>query len=253
MSKKRNTYLLHKVLIEEMTKRMVSDSGHEVIEELYRECFKKDTELSKELSILKEYYKYIADTPEESFKFLIELKKEHSKLDSDKIYKEQTEAIKKINKVDQSIFNNFLKEYRVINNLNNFLNDKLKISEKLKIENMLMEGLLEGKKKKSLEKIESLAAKKKEEDFVKKFGELDESISWIVSELIKCQTLAETYNFFGELSEKTIQIIENKKEQQTGESKDVLLETLDFIKKNNQYSDENLQKIISIYENCVSL
>lgn len=253
MSKKRNTYFLHKILVEEITRQMVSKGTPEVIEELYKESFKKDSEVAKELSLLKEYYQYTAKTPEESYRFLVEFKKEYNELDKEKIYKEQTEIIKKINKVDQSIFSNFLKEYRVINSLNRFLNDKLKISERLKTENMLMEGLLEGKKSKKLEKIESIEAKKNEEEFVGKYSELDESVSWVVSELIKCQTLSETSHFFGELSQKTIQIIESKKDHCEGESREVLEQALVYIKENNKYSEENLQNVISIYENCVSL
>jgi len=253
MNKKRNTYFLHKVIVEEISLRITKKKKFEELKKIHERFFTPKSELGRELSILSEFYKSSVKNHEEAFRFLIEMKNQHKSLDKDKIFKEQTKLIKSLNKFSKEIFNNHLVEYRKICNLNNFLNGKLKVSEKIKIQNSLHESLLSGRKTstKKIEKIERIANKRLHESFFDKYDKTTENTRWIVKELLAVDSLSEMAILHQKIntkcSRKIKEMIETEENQ---EVKTVLSSALENVLGNKKFTKENLQKTISLYERC---
>ncbi len=253
MNKKRNTYFLHKVIVEEISLRITKKKNFEELKKIHERFFTPTSELGRELSILSEFYKSSVKTHEEAFRFLIEMKNQHKNLDKDKIFKEQTKLIKTLDRFSKEIFSNHLVEYRKICNLNNFLNSKLKVSDKIKIQNTLHESLLADQKTsvKKIEKIERIANKKLHESFFDKYDKTSENTRWIVKELLAVDSLSEMailhQKIHTKCSKKIQEMIEVEDNQ---EVKAVLNEAFENVLENKKFTKDNLQKTISLYERC---
>lgn len=253
MNKKRNTYFLHKVIVEEITSRISKKEDFEELKKIHERFFATKKELGKELSILHEFFTSNVATHEEAFRFLIEMKNQYKSLSKDRIFKEQTSLIKAINKVSKEIFNNHLVEYRKICNLNNFLNGNLKVSEKIKIQNSLHESLMSKKTEnnKKIEKIERIANKKLHERFFQKYENINEELKWVLKKLLVSESRSEMATLHQEIYEKCSKKLEILKENSSEEAKAVLEEAKRKLEDCRKFSDENLQSVISLYERAL--
>jgi hypothetical protein len=140
-NKKRNTAFLYEVLIREVIKQTVNKNikqRNRVIVTL-KECFKKNSEIGKELQLFKNLSDTCGLKIYTAEKLIQETKKEYKNLDTNKIFKEQSELIKKINKeISKNVFSNFVPNYKDIATLSQIFNDD--VSAKRRV--ILEEGLL---------------------------------------------------------------------------------------------------------------
>jgi len=175
-NKKRNTAFLFEILVRELTKSVIqkrSDYGIK-ISKIVKEHFGKGTLLKKELEIYKSLQEesglesYIAE------KLIYEAKGQHSQLDKERIFQEQSALIKKINKeLTPDVFSQFVPNYKSIATIHQIFNDSLSPKKKVLLEATILETLtsneqlVEGKAK----KVDNLVIKK----FVQRYNKQYES------------------------------------------------------------------------------
>ncbi len=71
-----------------------------------------------------------------------EVKRSHSKLDKEKIFKEQTALINKINKMlSKNVFSNFVPNYKNLATISQILNPDVSIKHRVLLEGFLVEAL----------------------------------------------------------------------------------------------------------------
>ena len=124
-NKKRNTIFIFESLVRELTKSVINKdfSRKKEILSIIKENFGNTTVLGKEL----EYYKSILESKDlkKGFaeKLLQEVKREHSKLNKEDIFKSQSKLIKQINKnLSSDVFMNFVPNYKNLATVYQFLN-----------------------------------------------------------------------------------------------------------------------------------
>jgi hypothetical protein len=175
-NKKRNTAFLFEVLVRELTKSVIqkrSDYGIK-ISKIVKEHFGKGTLLKKELEIYKSLQEESGLEPYIAEKLIYEAKGQHSQLDKEKIFQEQSALIKKINKeLTPDVFSQFVPNYKSIATIHQIFNDSLSPKKKVLLEATIFETLtsneqlVEGKTK----KVDNLVIKK----FVERYNKQYES------------------------------------------------------------------------------
>jgi hypothetical protein len=114
-NKKRNTAFLYEMLTREVVKSIIKKDlkKRNVTISLIKENFAKNTELRKELDLYKALLKTKNISLRTAEKLLKEVKKAHSALDKQKLFKEQSDLIKLINKnLSKETFLNFVPNYK---------------------------------------------------------------------------------------------------------------------------------------------
>lgn len=171
-NKKRNTAFLYESLIQELTKAVIKQDmqKRENILSILKEHFSKGKLLHIEMSL----YKTISETKglsrEIAEKILFESKVEYDVLPKDKIFKEQTRVINKINKnVGPSIFSNFVKNYKDLATISQIFNSSVSIKEKVLLEEEIISKM--STKEKTEEKKMIPTDKLVYDTFVKKFNQ----------------------------------------------------------------------------------
>ena len=163
-NKKRNTAFLFEVLVRELTKSVIqkrSDYGIK-ISRIVKEHFGKGTLLKKELEIYKSLQgeglqPYVAE------KLIFEAKSQYNKLDKQKVFEEQSELIKKINKeLTTDVFSQFVPNYKSIATIHQIFNSSLSPKKKVLLENVVFETLTSTEKltESKESKVDSLVIKK---------------------------------------------------------------------------------------------
>lgn len=172
-NKKRNTAFLYEALVRELTKSILEEDKQRkhIVISLIKEHFKRGTELFKE----KEVYSTLLEShelkKEIAQKVLAETKKAHQNIDSDKLFKEQTSLIKKINKqLGSKTFNTFVPDYRSLATIAQMFSKSSSIKNRVLLEEKIVEQMcssLEEIQKEEMKSIDNLAYK----TFVNKFNE----------------------------------------------------------------------------------
>ena len=143
-NKKRNTAFIYEALVRELTKCIVSkDEKHrEIIASLVREHFAKGTLLRQELDLYKALYETKHLELHMCEKLIYEVKRSHNTLDRQKIFKEQTELIDKINKrLSKNVFGNFVPNYKSLATISQILNPDVSVKHRVLLENNLVKSL----------------------------------------------------------------------------------------------------------------
>tara|TARA_Y100001973_G_C5202140_1_gene338688 strand:+ start:1305 stop:2159 length:855 start_codon:yes stop_codon:yes gene_type:complete len=126
-NKKRNTAFLFESLIREITKSVIAKDSNrkKAILSIVKEHFAKDTILFKELELYKALYKNDDLASGFAEKLLKEVKEEHKRLDSKKIFEAQSKLIRKINtKLTNRVFANFVPNYKNLATIQQIFNAK---------------------------------------------------------------------------------------------------------------------------------
>ncbi len=170
-NKKRNTAFLFEVIAREYVKAIIKKNVNRqvTIRKIIKENFAKNCVLSEELSLYREILETSNISEDDAKVLLAEAKDRYSKLDKKQIFLAQSKLIKDVNyKLAQSVFNNFVPNFKDLATIYNVFNNKTSVKEKILLEKKLIEGLLvvesSGNKK---EHIDNLTYK----TFVKKFNE----------------------------------------------------------------------------------
>ena len=143
-NKKRNTAFLFESLIREMTKAVVNkDSGKkQKVLFIIKEHFRKGTELSKELEIYKSVLSNESIEAKLAEKVILEAKTQHTDIDKEKIFLEQSALINVVNKeLSKDTFSNFVPNYKSLATLYQIFNTKLAPKKKVLLENSICEHI----------------------------------------------------------------------------------------------------------------
>lgn len=143
-NKKRNTAFLFESLVREMTKAVVNKDNNrkQKVLSIIKEHFHKNTELYRELEI----YKSVLDNEGVDSRFaekvILEAKFQHSNLNKDKIFEQQSALINIVNKeLSKETFSNFVPNYKNLATLYQIFNTTLTPKKKVLLENSICEHI----------------------------------------------------------------------------------------------------------------
>lgn len=173
-NKKRNTAFLYEALVREVVKRTIngnSDIRNKVIS-IIKESFTPQSEIGKELRLFKSLLE-TRNIPERVGERLIqETKKEYKLLSEKKIFSEQSELIKKINKeISKSVFSNFVPNYRDIATLSQIFGEDISVKNRVMLEERVLINISHKSAQKAKnDKVNNLVVNKFIERFNGKYG-----------------------------------------------------------------------------------
>jgi len=169
-NKKRNSAFLYEVLIQELTKSVLSKDSEKQnkIVSLVKESFSRNTAMYHELKL----YHAITHTKDVSTstaeKILNEAKLRHSQLDKKNLISEQNKVTRKIRKfLSNEAFSNFVPNYKDLASVAQIFNNKSSVKAKVLLENELVEKMSSSKTEKPMVPMDNIVFK----SFVKRFNE----------------------------------------------------------------------------------
>tara|TARA_R110002110_G_scaffold52395_22_gene152579 strand:+ start:511 stop:1323 length:813 start_codon:yes stop_codon:yes gene_type:complete len=175
-NKKRNTAFIYEVLLREVIKHSIAQEKpqRDVAISLLKEAFKKGTHLRAELDLYNALSQTQDLTEKTAEKLIHETLKCHLKIDRQKLFAEQSQAISDINKrLSKNVFSNFVPNYTDLATIGQLFSDNLNPKSKVLLENKLAQHLMEksanGRTKRP---ITGLVVKK----FVKRFNDTYEEL-----------------------------------------------------------------------------
>mgnify|MGYP001269792051 FL=1 len=170
-NKKRNSAFLYEVLTRELTKSIVGQDSKrsDLIKSIFREHFTTSSEIGKELSC----YQALSESSEldqyTAEKMIFSAKKQYEKLDTAKIFQEQSQVIKKINKnLSTEVFKNFVPNYRSYATIAQIFNSTTPVKSRVLLEKQIIANMTSAPEEQaSMEPVDSLVIN----SFSKKFNE----------------------------------------------------------------------------------
>ena len=176
-NKKRNTAFLYEVLVRETTKAVVNKDNQrkKAVTKIIRQYFKKGTPLYEELQLYKILLGTTDLTERVSEKLLAEARASRKKINNKQLFNEQTQLIDAINsKLDNSIFSNFIPNYKSLATVSQMFNSFTNIKDKVLLEELILKNLQSNttQQKDKLEYIDNLVFKTFVEKFNKSYGEV---------------------------------------------------------------------------------
>ena len=171
-NKKRNTAFIFESLVKEMTKA-VFQKNEELKDEIFiiiKEHFNRGSLLSKEVKLYKSLCETYDLEPHTAEKLIYEIREEHKKIDKEQLFLEQSEIIKKINKLcSKDFFSNFVPNYRNLATVYQIFNEETPIKKRIILENSLVKKMTRGynEAKDIVKPIDNLVYK----SFVQRFNE----------------------------------------------------------------------------------
>ena len=171
-NKKRNTAFLYEILVRAAAQTVMNKDFKRKaqIVSLMKEHFSKNTELAKEMELYKSLYQSNGMDMYTGEKLIQEVKKEHKKLDHDKIFFEQSALISKINKtLSKKVFSNFVPNYKNFATIAQIFNSDVSAKNRVLLETKVLKRIVNEEKKEEakVKPISRLAFNV----FVKKFNE----------------------------------------------------------------------------------
>ena len=143
-NKKRNTMLIYETLIREVVKQSVNKDidKRDIAIGILKECFKKDTQLRKELDLYRTLLETKGLPTKLAERLVTETVKQHGRVDQKQLFNEQSAAISAINKkISKSVFSNFVPNYKDLATISQVFADATKPKRKVMLENRLVERL----------------------------------------------------------------------------------------------------------------
>ena len=171
-NKKRNVAFVYEALVRELTKNVVKQNKMKAktISSIILESFKRGSLLHEELNIYKSLYEATAMPASLARKIILESKIAHEKIDKSQVFAEQTQLIKRINKLlGTAVYNSFVPNYKSIATVHSIFNNKLSPKNKVLMEEKILEAMMSvpHEAKTNLKHIDDLVFK----TFVSKFNE----------------------------------------------------------------------------------
>lgn len=262
-NKKRNTAFLFEALIKEMAKSVVDgDQDRQVkIASIIKRHFQKRGILYKDLQT----YKTIMNLKEaeETFakRILSEVRRDRDRLDTRKVFSEQSRLIKKINvELGQGIYNNFVPNYKTMATIAQLFSDNVPTTEKILLEDKIVEEMTRAElksEKEIMEHIDSIAYKTFTNKFNKTYaGKLHEEQQKVVSRYIFSVSdngvslktyLNEEIERLRQRVETSLELEEVQSDDQMMEKTNQVLKFLDSLKE-TKLDERAIKKIMQIQE-----
>jgi predicted outer membrane protein len=190
-NKKRNTAFLFEALIKEMAKAVVSGETERQakIAKIIKRHFTKRGVLYKDLQTYKVLMELKEAEQDFAKRIVSEVRKDREKLNTKKIFLEQSKLIKKINvELGSSIYSNFVPNYKVMATIHQMFSDNIAPSERILLEDKIIHEMTRAElktEKEIMEHIDSIAYKTFTNKFNKTYaGRLHEEQQKVVSRYI---------------------------------------------------------------------
>lgn len=263
-NKKRNIGIIYDQMISSLCESYIENDleTSKKLLKIIKECFKKGSQLQKELQFFNSFLK-IRNLPENLSSEIIREAKSASRshFDSKKLELEKSKLIKLLNYTfgkgvifEKKVVN--YKMYATIQTLlNEWRNEENNFSETVKYEIKLNEWLTSEEESlqenKGYDNIDKITLKIMSNKFNEKYKNLTESQSFLISSYIKSKNNNdnEVTNFFGELKEETINLLEKYKSncnnQYVLNKHSVICENINSLDENDT-SEDNLKKFLTV-------
>ena len=187
-NKKRNTAFIYEALVREIVKQSVAkdEKKRNAAIKIMKEVFAPKTELRKELDLYKTLMENNSLQENIAEKILIETKVQHSRVNQNQLFKEQSVAISKINKqLSKTVFNNFVPNYKYLATLSQIFNSSEGPKTKVLLEAQVLERLTSSPVKKTeTPQVSSLVVKTFTKRFNDSYSTLLESQKQLLSNYI---------------------------------------------------------------------
>lgn len=262
-NKKRNTAFLFEALIKEMAKSVVDgDQDRQVkIASIIKRHFQKRGVLYKDLQT----YKTIMNLKEaeETFakRILSEVRRDRDRIDTRKVFSEQSRLIKKINvELGQGVYTNFVPNYKTMATIAQLFSDNVPATEKILLEDKIVHEMTRAElksEKEIMEHIDSIAYKTFTNKFNKTYaGKLHEEQQKVVSRYIFSVSdngvslktyLNEEIERLRQRVENSLKLEEVSSDEQMVEKTNQVLEFLDGLKE-TKLDERAIKKIMQIQE-----
>jgi len=169
-NKKRNSAFLYEVLIQELTKSVLSKNKElqNKIVALVKESFAPNSMMYRELKL----YRAITHTKNVNLltaeKIINEVKIRHRELDKKVLLSEQNKVARKIRKfLSDDAFSNFVPSYKDLASVAQIFNNKVSIKSKILLENELVDKMSSKQNKEKMVPMDNIVYK----SFVKRFND----------------------------------------------------------------------------------
>jgi hypothetical protein len=169
-NKKRNTAFIFEALSHEMTKAIVSkDEGKKAaVVSIVRKHFKKGTQLRKELDLFQSLSESSEPQRERATRIVQEARTQHSNIDRDALFLEQTALINAINKtLSKNVFSNFVGNYKHLATISKMFSDEVSVKERMLLEDTVISTIAKESEISTMKPVDEVVYK----TFVQKFNE----------------------------------------------------------------------------------
>lgn len=141
-NKRRNTAFLYEALVRELTKSVVAkdEERKSAVMAVMKEFFSNDSVLKQELTLYNEIIETRGTTKNAAEKIIGYVRKERERLNTKKLFEEQTRLINKIhNNLSEEVFSNFVPNYKALASIYQMLSPSTKIKNKVLMENVVVQ------------------------------------------------------------------------------------------------------------------
>lgn len=193
-NKKRNTAFLFEAIIKEISEQVLegNDSKKKKLVSILKEFFHKNSILSRELEAYRSIYEEKDSNEQTLDKIILESKNRFDRVNRKEVFNEQTRLISRLNSIDKEIFNNFVKNYKVLASINQLFisEDKdLKVKDRIFLQEQIKEFVLTKPEQSDgiLEEIDSIVYR----NFIEKFNNEYSTLLAEQKDLLKHYILAD--------------------------------------------------------------
>jgi hypothetical protein len=172
-NKKRNTAFLFEAIIKEISEQVLegNDSKKKRLVLILKEFFYKNSILSRELEAYRSIYEEKDSNEQTLDKIILESKNRFDRVNRKEVFNEQTKLISRLNSIDKEIFNNFIKNYKVLASINQLFISKdkdLKVKDRISLQEQIKEFVLTKPEQSDgiLEEVDSIVYR----NFIEKFN-----------------------------------------------------------------------------------
>ena len=144
-NKKRNTAFLFETLVRELTRSVIRKDAKakESVLNILKEHFGADSLLHKELDLYRSLCEVRNLNESSASRLLSEVKDEYKKLDKEKIFTEQSAAIKRMNKyLPKEVFNTFVPNYKNLATVYQIFNGEVTPAKRILLEDVILESMI---------------------------------------------------------------------------------------------------------------
>ena len=141
-NKKRNTAFLYEALVRELTKSVVSkDEERKVaVVGVIKEFFNNGSVLKKELNLYNEIIETRGVSKQAAEKIIGYIRKERERLDTEKLFQEQTQLVNKIhNTLTGDVLSNFVPNYKALASIYQMFSPNIKIKNRVIMESVVVQ------------------------------------------------------------------------------------------------------------------
>lgn len=241
-NKKRNSAFLYEVLIQELTKAVISKDLElkENLTSLIKEFYSRNSEMYQELKLYQAIISTKSVDTAVAEKMLSEVKLRHTVIDKKKLLSEQNKLARRIKKLaSEKAFTNFVPNYKDLASIAQIFNDKIPVKSKILLENEVLEKMSSRNLTEGMVTVDNLVYR----SFIKRFNqEYSEKLLPPQKELLN-KYVTSFHNNGLELKDYLNEEVGRlRKELQVSFGKDEIM--------SDSQMTENAQKVIDILDSC---